>query len=75
MKDDKDISVTRAVGRFFGHIWGATTSPVSSEESEDHSESQSEVVNHDVQEAQGAIDGKKVVLRRTTIDEVEIRED
>ncbi|MDF1809204.1 MAG: hypothetical protein P1U42_05870 [Phycisphaerales bacterium] len=75
MKDDKDISVTRAVGRFFGHIWGASTTPVSAKDSEDTSEGESKVVNHDVQEAESSIDGKKVVLRRTTIDEVEIRED
>jgi len=71
VKSDKDISVTRAVGRFFGHIWGATTKPVP----EDEPETSADVVNHEVQEGVGEIDGKKVVLRRTTIDEVEIQED
>jgi len=71
VKDDKDISVTRAVGRFFGHIWGATTKPVR----DDEPETATHVVNQDVQEGSGEIDGKKIVLRRTTIDEVEIQED
>lgn len=71
VKDDKDISVTRAVGRFFGHIWGATTKPVS----KDDTASQTEVMAHDVEEVEGEINNKKVILRRTTIDEVEIRED
>jgi len=71
VKDDKDISVTRAVGRFFGHIWGATTKPVSADEPE----SRTEVVANEVEEAQAQIDNKKVILRRTTIDEVEIRDE
>ena len=71
VKDDKDISVTRAVGRFFGHIWGATTKPVTNDEPESHTQ----VVSHDVAETQGELNNKKVILRRTTIDEVEIREE
>jgi len=63
--------VTRAVGRFFGHIWGATTKPVSNDEPDSHTE----VVAHEVEEIEGELDQKKVILRRTTIDEVEIRDD
>jgi len=63
--------VTRAVGRFFGHLWSATTKPVQTEEPE----SQTEVLNHQVDEIKGELDHKKVILRRTTIDEIEIRED
>ena len=63
--------MTRAVGRFFGHIWNATTKPVSADEPE----SRTELVAHEVQEVEGELDCKKVILRRTTIDEVEIRED
>ena len=70
MKDDKDISVTRAVGRFLGHIWGAASKPVPEE-----NQTQSQVVDHRVEEAQGMIGDKKIVLRRTTIEEVEIREE
>lgn len=66
-KNDKDISITRAVGQFFGHLWGATTKPVEN--------ARREVLRNETQEAQGEIDGKKVVLRRTTIEEVEIQED
>ena len=63
--------MTRAVGRFFGHIWGATTKPVSNDEPDSHTE----VVAHEVEEIEGELDQKKVILRRTTIDEVEIRDD
>ncbi len=66
-KNDKDISISRAVGQFFGHLWGASTKPVDN--------AQREVLRNETQEAQGEIDGKKVVLRRTTIEEVEIQED
>jgi hypothetical protein len=38
-------------------------------------ESQSQVVDHRVEEAQGMMGDKKVVLRRTTIEEVEIQEE
>lgn len=67
--DDKDISISRAVGRFFGHLWGASTKPVK----KDGSESQRHEVNRETQEAEGEIDGKKVVLRRTTVEEVEFK--
>jgi len=71
VKNDKDISITRAVGRFFGHIWGATTKPVDV----DDSTSETVVIQNDVEEIEGELNNKKVILRRTTIDEVEIRED
>ncbi|MEX0876396.1 MAG: hypothetical protein WD114_02960 [Phycisphaerales bacterium] len=71
-KDDKDITISRAVGRFLGHLWGASTKPVPTEPD---SEPRSRVVGHETTEAEGSIDGKKIVLRRTTIDEVEIREE
>ena len=63
--------MTRAVGRFFGHIWGATTKPVSSDDPTKHTHT----IANDVQETQGQLSNKKVILRRTTIDEVEIVED
>ncbi len=65
---EKDISISRAVGQFFGHLWGATTKPVPKDEPERHE------VKRETQEADGEIDGKKVILRRTTIEEVEFRE-
>lgn len=64
-KNDKDISITRAVGQFFGHLWGATTKPVDSTRREVH--------RHETMVGEGEIEGKKVVLRRTTIEEVEIK--
>ncbi len=73
MKNDHDISVTRAVGRFFGHIWGATTKPVPDDPSEPKKRTQ--VIASEVQETQGEIENQKVILRRTTIDEVEIVEE
>ncbi len=73
MKNDHDISVSRAVGRFFGHIWGATTKPVP--EDADKPKKQTQVIASEVQETQGEIENQKVILRRTTIDEVEIVEE
>ncbi|MCR9074896.1 MAG: hypothetical protein NXI07_02545 [bacterium] len=67
-KEDKDISISRAVGQFFGHLWGASTKSVSKDEPQRHE------VRRETQEAEGEVDGKKVVLRRTTIEEVEFRE-
>jgi len=68
-KNDKDISISRAVGQFFGHLWGASTKPVSKDEPQRHE------VKRETQEAEGEVNGKKVVLRRTTIEEVEYKED
>lgn len=68
-KNDKDISISRAVGQFFGHLWGASTKPVSKDEPQRHE------VKRETQEAEGEVNGNKVVLRRTTIEEVEFKED
>lgn len=73
MKNDHDISVSRAVGRFFGHIWGATTKPVPDESNE--SKKRTQIIASEVQETQGEVENQKVILRRTTIDEVEIVEE
>lgn len=68
-KDDKDISISRAVGQFFGHLWGATTKPVAKDQPQRHE------VKRETQESEGEINGQKVVLRRTTIEEVEFRKE
>lgn len=68
-KNDKDISISRAVGQFFGHLWGATSRPVPKDEPERHE------MKRETQEAEGEVDGKKIVLRRTTIEEVEFKKD
>jgi len=68
-KDDKDISITRAVGQFFGHLWSSSTKPVA------NNEPKRRVVNRETTDGEGIVDGRTVTLRRTTIDEIEIRED
>ena len=68
-KEDKDISISRAVGQFFGHLWGASTKPVKKDGP------QRQEVRRETEEGEGEINGKKVVLRRTTIEEVEFKED
>ncbi|MGJ8637063.1 MAG: hypothetical protein ACSHX5_09485 [Phycisphaerales bacterium] len=67
MKNDKDIPITRAVGRFFGHLWNATTKPV-------EQDSESTIVSQHSEESDAEIDGKKVTLRRTTIEEIEVHD-
>ena len=67
-KGDKDISISRAVGQFFGHLWGASTKPVAKDEAERHE------VRRETEEGEGEVNGKKVVLRRTTIEEIEFKE-
>lgn len=59
------------MGRFLGHIWGATTKPVPEDEPETHTE----VIQSELEEVESKIDNKKVILRRTTIDEIEMKED
>jgi hypothetical protein len=65
---DKDIPITRAVGRFLGHLWSAATSPAQGDEPEVHE------VKRETEEHQGEIQGRKVTLRRTTIEEVEFND-
>ncbi len=70
-KNDKDISISRAVGQFFGHLWGASTKPVGP----DDAVGERREVRRETQETRGELDGKKVVLRRTTIEEIELKKD
>jgi hypothetical protein len=67
VKNDKDIPISRAIGRFFGHIWHSTTKPV-------ETDSESTIVSQSTEEADAEINGKQVVLRKTTIEEIEFRE-
>jgi hypothetical protein len=67
VKNDKDIPISRAIGRFFGHIWHSTTKPV-------ETDLESTVVSQSTEEADAEINGKQVVLRKTTIEEIEFRE-
>ncbi len=68
MKPDKEIPITRAIGQFFGHLWHSTAKPVDTT-------SRTETISKTTQEADAQIDGNKVILRKTTIEEVEYRND
>lgn len=64
---DKDIPLTRALGRFLGHLWHATARPAP--------RADTTTVRKSTEERPAEIDGRKVTLRRTTIEEVEFRDD
>jgi len=66
MPKDPNIPLSRAVGRFFGHIIHAVRTPAP--------ETEREQIKRRTRERSGQIDGKPVVLRRTTIDEIEYRD-
>ncbi len=51
----------RGIGRFVGHVWGAVRSPAT--------EGETLEVRRDVEQE----DREGVILRRTTIEEIEIR--
>ncbi|MCA9304489.1 MAG: hypothetical protein KC996_10235 [Phycisphaerales bacterium] len=68
MKDPKDIPISRAVGRFFGHIVHAIAKPAPADTA-------TRVVSKTSSETPTEIAGQKVVLRKTTIEEVEFRSD
>lgn len=68
MKDPENIPITRAIGQFFGHLWHSTTKPV-------ETDSHTETISKTTQEADAEINGSKVILRKTTIEEVEFRDD
>lgn len=67
MKDDKDIPISRALGRFFGHIFHSTTKPV-------EPDTESTVVSQKTEEQDAELNGQRVVLRRTTIEEIEVKD-
>lgn len=68
MKPDKDIPISRAVGRFFGHLVQAVAKPAPPD-------SETTTVSKTTDEAPAEIDGQKVILRKTTIEEIEIAND
>ena len=67
MEDPKNIPITRAIGQFFGHLWHSTTKPV-------EPDSHTETISKTTQETDAEIDGNKVTLRKTTIEEIEFRD-
>ena len=67
-KDPKDIPISRALGRFVGHLWTAAAGPPGKTAKKTHTVRESTV------ESPGEVDGKPVILRRTTIEEIEFRD-
>jgi hypothetical protein len=63
MGDEKPISRMRGLGRFVGHVWGAISTPADGRETVE--------VRREVE--QETRDG--VILRRTTIEEIELPKD
>ena len=66
--NDKDIPISRAIGRFFGHLWHAAAKPAPPDKPN------TQTVRQSTEQAAGEIDGRPVILRRTTIEEVEFRD-
>jgi hypothetical protein len=64
---DSNDSIVRNIGKFTGEIWRAIKAPVPTSSKETHEVRRT--VETDVQET----DEGKVTLRRTTIEEIEIR--
>jgi hypothetical protein len=65
-KDPKDIPVTRAIGQFFGHLWHSASKPAPTEKT---------TISETTHETDAEIEGQKVILRKTTIEEIEVRQD
>lgn len=65
-KNTPQVPLTRAIGQFFGHLWHSTAKPV-------EPDSHTETISKTIQEADAEIDGSKVILRKTTIEEIEYR--
>ncbi|MFI4898313.1 MAG: hypothetical protein ACIARR_10860 [Phycisphaerales bacterium JB059] len=63
MGDEKPISRMRGLGRFVGHVWGAISTPADDRETVE--------VRREVEQERR--DG--VILRRTTIEEIELPKD
>jgi hypothetical protein len=60
-------TISRSLGEFFGHIVQGTKGDLSGQKP------QRREVRREVEEREGEVDGKKVTLRRTTIEEIEIQ--
>jgi len=66
MAEPPTKSLARSLGEFFGHIWKGVKSDPGPQRT---------VVRHDVEEERNTTPEGQVTLRRTTIEEVEIRRD
>lgn len=67
-KNTPQVPLTRAIGQFFGHLWHSTTKPVSPD-------THTQTISKTTDKANAEINGNKVILRKTTIEEVEFRDD
>jgi hypothetical protein len=68
VKDRENIPLTRAIGQFFGHLWHSSTKPA-------QPDTHTETISKTTEEADAEINGNKVILRKTTIEEVEFRDE
>lgn len=59
-------TISRSLGEFFGHIVHGAKKDLHADQPKRHE------VRREVEEREGEVDGKKVTLRRTTIEEIEI---
>ncbi len=59
-------TISRSLGEFFGHIVHGVRGDLNAAKPERRE------VRREVEEREGEVDGKKVTLRRTTIEEIEI---
>jgi len=66
MADPKKKSIMRSLGEFCGHVWkGVTSDPAKPG-------AHTRVVRHDVEEHDASDADRRVTLRRTTIEEIEV---
>lgn len=75
MASRPDKSLARSVGEFFGHIWKGVKTPADAKSSAkgEPPATARQVVKHEVQEEHRSTPAGEVTLRRTTIEEIEIR--
>lgn len=59
-------TISRSLGEFFGHIVHGVKADVDAGKPKRHE------IRREVEQREGEVDGKKVTLRRTTIEEIEI---
>jgi hypothetical protein len=66
---DREIPMSRALGRFFGHLWTAATGTPPADKP------RKQTVSKTREEAEAEINGRPVIVRRTTIEEIEFKDD
>lgn len=69
---DSEIPISRALGRFFGHLWKGVSTPA--DQGTPSPTNPTEQVRKTKQERPAEINGKPVILRRTTIEEIEFKD-